>query len=208
MGKDVVISKALSWLLRHGAQSENLTIDKDGFVPLEEVLAHRRIKGTRASFEDVQRIVDTNDKKRFTLQKRDGRWFICANQGHSIANVNGHDLKLLSTREDLPTEIIHGTYLSKIPHIIASGGLSKMTRNHVHFASGVPKVDSDVISGMRNGCNALIYLDIDKILEQQEIKFYMSKNKVILSPGNKDGIVPTSLFLKVVKRSDNSPIAI
>ena len=38
-------SKALSWLLRHGAEKEGLAIRSDGFVRLAEILAHRSLRG-------------------------------------------------------------------------------------------------------------------------------------------------------------------
>lgn len=37
-GKDVAISKTLSWILRHGAVELGLTMGKDGYVPLSELL--------------------------------------------------------------------------------------------------------------------------------------------------------------------------
>ena len=37
-GKDVAISKSLSWILRHGAIELGLSMRSDGYVPLNEVL--------------------------------------------------------------------------------------------------------------------------------------------------------------------------
>ena len=57
-----------------------------------------------------------------------------------------------------------------------------MKRNHVHFAIGYPK-DDEVISGMRNTCDIFIEIDLPRALESG-MKWYISKNKVILSNGH------------------------
>jgi 2'-phosphotransferase len=43
-GREVQVSKALSWLLRHGAVEMGLSIRADGYVPLSEVLEVPTIK--------------------------------------------------------------------------------------------------------------------------------------------------------------------
>lgn len=43
--EDTDLSKALSWILRHGAEKEGLTIDTSGFVPLQEVIQYLKGKG-------------------------------------------------------------------------------------------------------------------------------------------------------------------
>ena len=64
--EDTDISKAMSWLLRHGAVKEKVTIDSSGYVPLEELIQYMRGKGHKNIDENViRKIVDTNDKKRF-----------------------------------------------------------------------------------------------------------------------------------------------
>jgi len=86
---DVQISKNLSWLLRHGAEKEKLTMDSAGFVPLSEVLAKQFYKSHHVTVEKIREIVDTNDKKRYELKAQkgpDGKevLYIRATQGHTI----------------------------------------------------------------------------------------------------------------------------
>lgn len=38
-GREVQVSKALSWILRHGAVELGLSLRSDGYVPVTEVLA-------------------------------------------------------------------------------------------------------------------------------------------------------------------------
>lgn len=69
-----------------------------------------------------------------------------------------------------------------------------MNRIHIHFANGLPS--DNVISGVRNNVEIVIYLNIIKALESN-LKFYRSPNGVILSPGNADGIIEPKFFSKV-----------
>lgn len=191
--RDIRISKALSYLLRHGAIKEKLNIDEYGYIGINEVLAHNRLKTYGATIEDIRRIVDDNDKQRFHIENEK----ICANQGHSI-KVNEDGMELL-TIENMPEEIYHGTYRKKLGLIINSGGLNKMTRNHIHFTSNC----NDSVSGIRKSANILIYIDILKCLDDGII-FYKSKNNVILSPGNDQGYIDVKYFKKIIDlKTDN-----
>ncbi|KAJ2120244.1 tRNA 2'-phosphotransferase, partial [Coemansia sp. RSA 788] len=62
---DVKLSKLLSYLLRHGAVKEGLTIRDDGSIALDELKKHKQLKSV--SFDRIKQIVDTNDKKRYML---------------------------------------------------------------------------------------------------------------------------------------------
>lgn len=70
-----------------------------------------------------------------------------------------------------------------------------MTRQHIHFATGLPG-DSGVISGMRKSADVLIYIDMNKALGDG-IKFFKSTNGVILTEGV-SGVLPTRYFARVV----------
>lgn len=90
----VQLSKALSYILRHGTAKEGLQVRPDGYVPLDAVLARPRVSkivmesGKPPAVDDVRQVVDSNDKKRFEMkQDEDGHWLIRAVQGHSLAQV-------------------------------------------------------------------------------------------------------------------------
>jgi RNA:NAD 2'-phosphotransferase (TPT1/KptA family) len=100
------------------------------------------------------------------------------------------------TVDTAPSVVIHGTYY-KVLDTIKKEGLCKMSRQHIHFAVGLPGEDG-VISGMRSSCQVVIYLDI-KAAMKDGIFFQQSKNNVILSPGIGDrGIIPSKYFSKIV----------
>lgn len=74
-------SKFISWLLRHGLNERSIKYDSEGYILLEELLKQPEMKDL--TIEDVQSIVDTNDKKRFTIKQENEQYYIRANQGHS-----------------------------------------------------------------------------------------------------------------------------
>ncbi len=72
-----------------------------------------------------------------------------------------------------------------------------MGRNHIHFAIGLPGKNG-VISGMRSTCEVVIEINMVKALFKNNIPFFISSNKVILSPGISDGSLPTNNFRTVL----------
>jgi len=202
--KDVLISKAMTQVLRHSAVKCGIHIRPDGYMTVEDLLKAKDVRKLSASLEDVQRIVKESDKQRFSIALLDDVWWVRANQGHSMGNVIQNDLifEQLALGSDLPTVCVHGTYLKHWPSIKQKGLLTS-GRNHVHFAPRVPG-DSTVISGMRTTSEVAIYLDIARALNAG-LALYRSANDVILSPGFA-GVVPTEFFEKVVRIKDGSVI--
>ncbi|RYG53572.1 RNA 2'-phosphotransferase [archaeon] len=96
---NVRVSKALSYFLRHAAASHGLHMSADGYVPLHEVLALPRLRGTTE--EQVRDIVAACPKQRFSLSTDEtGATLIRANQGHSLPTVDLDDDKMLTRVTD------------------------------------------------------------------------------------------------------------
>ncbi|KAL5008003.1 hypothetical protein ScPMuIL_013584 [Solemya velum] len=191
------LSKQLSFLLRHGAEKAGYKLMEGGFLYVDEILKRQQnLRNFRV--EDVEGVVKSNDKQRFTLEREDGsgRLKIRANQGHTL-EVKNLDLTPIRRKEDCPV-VVHGTYFSAW-NCIKMEGLCRMDRNHIHFAPGEPG-ESGVISGMRKSCEVMIYIDIEKAL-QDGYEFFRSSNNVILTAGDKDGILPPLYFERAVQRS-------
>ncbi|XP_027221764.1 tRNA 2'-phosphotransferase 1 isoform X1 [Penaeus vannamei] len=189
----VKTSKALSWLLRHGAAKEGLELLPGGWAKLDDVLKKPKFK--RVTVQDIEEVVISCPKQRFGLKEEDGVYYIKANQGHSI-QVEDPELTEI-TLEDRVLEVVHGTYYRHWPSI-KEQGLSRMNRTHIHFAPGLPG-DSAVISGMRTSCQLYIWINLPKALEDG-YKFYKSANNVILCPGNEEGFLPPKYFAKVTDK--------
>ncbi|KAG9284402.1 hypothetical protein G9A89_023659 [Geosiphon pyriformis] len=219
------LSKILAYILRHGAEKEGLHVRPDGFVSLDELLNLPKLRGK--SFADIKEAVQNNDKQRYKLVEEvselgGSKWFIRANQGHSI-QVEQLELVRITDPTLFP-QVIHGTYMTNWKSI-ESKGLSKMSRNHIHFANG-RWGDPNVKSGVRANCDLFIIVDLEKaiagkvdfifILNNNNrlylikknifvidgIEFFESANGVILSKGI-DGILSTKYFKKVEDISGN-----
>jgi len=152
------------------------------------------------TLSQIHEVVETNDKKRFSITTLDTssgpQEFIRANQGHTIKTIQV-DMQEITSAGEYPT-IIHGTHrtawglISEDPR-----GLSRMKRNHIHFATGMIG-EKGVISGMRFTCTVLIYVDLEKAL-RDGIKFFKSENGVVLTEGERgEGYLSKEYFKKVV----------
>jgi RNA:NAD 2'-phosphotransferase (TPT1/KptA family) len=206
------ISKSLSYILRHGAEKEGIEMGSDGFILLSDILAKPNFKGV--TIAQIESIVENNDKQRFKLETRinpktnQEALYIRANQGHTITNVKADellkpvtDISQLSSLWTVSPVMVHGTYKANWDPIKKTG-LSRMSRQHIHFAIGEPDKDQ-VISGMRKTCDIYIYVDIKKLLHDK-IPIYISDNNVLLSPGVGDtGIIPQTYFKKVIDVRQN-----
>lgn len=180
-----------------------LSIRSDGYALLSDVL-----EITKFTRDEISEVVASSDKKRFALTRIDGKEFIRANQGHSIS-VPDLELARIGSVEDIPKSenstqgvVVHGTD-AQAWKSIRKEGLSKMGRNHIHFAVGTPG-ESHVISGMRTSCKVLIYVDIEKAIADG-VSFFLSDNHVVLSPGNGDGLVETKYFKAVLDAKTGAP---
>ncbi|XP_070516865.1 tRNA 2'-phosphotransferase 1-like [Cardiocondyla obscurior] len=181
---DVILGRKLSYLLRHAALKEGLNIKPDGFVAVSELLGKSL---QRYTVDDIKRVVETNNKKRFTLKTINGVLEIKANQGHSIPEINELSLKVL---EHVEFDIVHGTFF-KYWMKIKTEGLSRMTRNFIHFAKGS--------TGLRQNAELFIYINFSKAKENGLV-FFESENNIVLCAGNAEGFIKTKYFLKAITR--------
>ncbi|VFV24342.1 trna 2-phosphotransferase 1-like [Lynx pardinus] len=195
LDRDVQLSKALSYALRHGALKLGLPMRADGFVPLDALLQLPQFCGFSA--EDVRRVVDTNQKQRFALQPGDPSTgpLIRANQGHSL-QVPELELMPLETPQALPLTLVHGTFWRHWPSILLKG-LSCRGRTHIHLAPGLPG-DPGVISGIRPNCEVAVFIDGPLALADG-VPFFRSANGVILTPGNADGFLLPKYFKEALQ---------
>ena len=158
-------SKTLSYLLRHNP--EDLDMDKNGWVMVDDVL-----KKLNITFKELEEIVETNDKKRFSFD--DTLTKIRANQGHSI------DVDVELKEVEPPEYLYHGTAPSYVHEILKSGGLSKMKRNHVHLSSD-EKTAFNVGKRHSKYLDPAIFIVDSEEMYKDGFKFYLSENGVWLT---------------------------
>lgn len=181
----------MSWFLRHGLTERKITYDDQGFVLLSDLLKQPEMKNI--TLDEVVKIVETNDKKRFSFKRENDQCYINALQGHSenIGKNISDDLVLTKIIEPLSL-CVHGTN-RRAWEIIKDVGLMPMGRKHIHLASGLAD-DKTVVSGMRQLSSVIIYIDMKKAMDRGKV-FYLSDNGVILTSDN----LEPDLFLRVDK---------
>ncbi|MPQ96020.1 RNA 2'-phosphotransferase [Thioclava sp. JE_KL1] len=142
-------SKFLARILRHKPEDIGVTLDAEGWVRIDLLLRAMKKAGrgmTRAQLEDL---VETNDKRRFTIQRDKIR----AAQGHSIPVDLGQ-------QPLLPPELLyHGTASQSLDAIFASG-LLPGGRRHVHL-SGDPSTAACV--GKRHGKPTVLQVEAGRM---------------------------------------------
>lgn len=195
------LSRRLASLLRHRAQNVKLRMRPDGFARLREVLALQMFADDAFTVEEVEGLVAYKDEKqRFQLATFGGEQWIRANQGHTIRTVQDDKLLVAITEDEEIPICVHGTYLFAWEGIMRDGGLSRMNRNHIHFAPRPPGADR-LISGMRSDCEVAIYISVARAMASG-IQFFRSANEVILTRGDEQGRLSACHFERAVRLAD------
>ncbi|KAF4978399.1 hypothetical protein FZEAL_5217 [Fusarium zealandicum] len=205
--REVQISRALSKLLRHQAANAGIQLDGEGFASLDSVLAWGPLRSLKVTLADVQSIVTSNDKQRYTLKPKPSLpttpsspadFMIRANQGHSIKLESSALLAPITLEAgNVPPRIVHGTFMYFWPRIVDAGGLKPMGRNHVHCSMGTP--EEGVVSGMRKDAELVVDIDVEASL-REGVKWWMSDNGVLLTEGDEQGILSSRFFKLVTGR--------
>ena len=176
------ISKYLSYILRHQPQSIGLTLDKNGWANIDELITKTTDFSLRLS--TIQYVVETNDKQRFSLNENATK--IRANQGHSL------EIDLALTAQQPPAVLYHGT----AKHFVVSiqeHGLKKQNRHHVHLSQHKDVANS---VGARHGKPIIFKLRTAAMIQDGFI-FYQSDNNVWLTD-----LVPAK-YLQLVEEEQN-----
>nr|WP_315033256.1 RNA 2'-phosphotransferase [uncultured Chryseobacterium sp.] len=162
------ISKFLSLILRHQPDIIGLTLDENGWAEIEELRVKSAKKGRHFSFEELDEVVETNNKKRFAFNEDKTK--IRASQGHSI------DIDLALKAVQPPDFLYHGTAEANISSIMTKG-IEKRTRQHVHLST-----DKETATkvGMRHGKPIILTIRTGT-MHQDGLAFYQSANGVWLT---------------------------
>ena len=177
MNKQLVeISKFLSFVLRHNPQAIGITLDAEGWVAVNDLLAAAARHGQSGTRQQVEEVVATNDKKRFSLSA-DGQ-LIRANQGHSVEV----DLGLLPVEP--PELLYHGT-VERFLDSIREKGLIRGNRHHVHLSA---ERETAMKVGQRRGRPVVLVVEASR-MQRDGHQFFQSENGVWLT----EAVPPTYL---------------
>lgn len=156
----VTKGKRLSYLLRH---DKEYSFDKHGWRDVSDL-----IKNHHYSMQELEEIVETNDKKRYEFS--DDKKKIRARQGHSI-NV---DVEL---EEKTPPDILYHGTATKFLESIYKNGINSGNRLFVHLSNDK---ETAVKVGSRHGNPYVLKIDANKMFNDGN-KFYLSNNDVWLT---------------------------
>jgi putative RNA 2'-phosphotransferase len=164
----VRVSKYLSKHLRHEPERLGLELAPGGWVGVDVLLEACARRGFPFSREELEEVVRSNDKQRFSFDETGGR--IRANQGHSV------EVDLQLERREAPPVLYHGTGGGSAEAILA-GGLLKMNRHHVHLSA-----DAETARrvGARHGRPVVFAVDAARMAAAGH-EFYVSANGVWLA---------------------------
>ena len=164
-----LMSKTISFALRHRPQDLGLVLDKEGWCTVQDLLAGLAAHGLPLTQPQLQDIVARSDKQRFALSSDGTR--IRANQGHTTKSVD-----LTFQKKHPPAVLYHGTIERFLPAIFKSG-LSPMKRHHVHLSGDI--ASATAVGGRRGEAVILEVRAGDLALAGQD--FFLSDNGVWLT---------------------------
>lgn len=161
-------SKFLSLVLRHKPEEIGLQLDKHGWVRVDDLLRKLKKANRKLSRDELTQLVESNDKKRFTLSDDGQR--IRAAQGHSV------DVDLGLEPQRPPDELYHGTASANLDAIF-SDGLNPGRRKQVHLS-----LDPDTAErvGQRHGKPVVLRVEAQRMFEDG-FDFFRSDNGVWLT---------------------------
>jgi putative RNA 2'-phosphotransferase len=161
------LSKFLSLVLRHNPSVVDVSLDPGGWIDVDELVAAVREQRRGVTRADIERVVATNDKQRFTLDLTTNR--IRANQGHSLAVDLG-----LPCRQP-PAVLFHGTVSGSVARIRREG-LQRRSRHAVHLS---PDQTTARRVGARRGRPVVLRVDAAR-MHADGYEFSVSDNGVWL----------------------------
>lgn len=166
--ESIKLSKFLSLVLRHQPELIGIVLDEQGWVAVRELKKKAAAHGNTFSLEELEFVVETNSKKRFSLS--DDKRKIRASQGHSIAIDLGYE------PQTPPGILYHGTATQFVEAILKSG-LDKRKRTHVHLS---PDKDTAIKVGQRHGKAVILEVAAGQMHAVRHL-FFLSENGVWLT---------------------------
>lgn len=166
--ESVHISKFLSLVLRHRPEVIGIALDAEGWAEVDELLAAAARHGRSITRQQLEEVVATNDKKRFSFSLDGLR--IRANQGHSV------DVDLGLVPIEPPELLYHGT-VDRFLDSIRRKGLVRGKRHHVHLS---PDRETAVRVGQRRGRPVVLIVEAGR-MHCDGHAFFRSENGVWLT---------------------------
>jgi putative RNA 2'-phosphotransferase len=175
----VRLSKTLSYILRHAPGEFGLSLDEEGFVPVEDLLKaleeHTVYRGLTG--EDLEDLLKAEKKRRYEITA--GK--IRALYGHSIKRIT-------KPPAEPPDALYHGTSPGTAERILKYG-LRPMGRKYVHLSTDVETALE--VGGRRSKNPVVLVIDAGRAW-RDGVQFYRGNENTWLS----DPIGPEYISVK------------
>lgn len=163
------LSKEVSYALRHAPWEYELELDKNGWVPVNQLLQafHQSTEWQNVELEDLKVMIEASEKKRHEIKK------------NSIRALYGHSVPMKIVKEEAipPKFLYHGT-AHKFLFYIEKNGLSPMSRQYVHLSEDIETAN---LVGKRKDGNPIILMINTENARAKGINFYLGNEKVWLA---------------------------
>jgi len=179
-------SKFLSYVLRHEPQAIGLTLDSEGWADIAALIEGARQTGHTLDCDLIQQVVDTSDKKRFTISEDGLR--IRAAQGHSTKTV------AITYPEKVPPEFLYHGTATRFLESILKEGLRPGERHYVHLSQDEQTATA---GGQRYGKPIVLKIEALR-MRQQGFKFFLADNGVWLTSQVPPEFLSTHLYQEPV----------
>jgi putative RNA 2'-phosphotransferase len=164
----VSASKFMSLVLRHQPEAIGLSLDAEGWAPIDELVRLSSTSRSPLSTDLVHEVVRTSDKQRFRVSEDGLR--IRASQGHSV------EVDLALPPSEPPDVLFHGTATRFLASIMAEG-LRPGSRQHVHLSADEATA---VRVGERHG-KPVVLVVAARAMHEAGHTFFVSDNGVWLT---------------------------
>lgn len=158
----------MSYVLRHEPESIGLSLDREGWADIAELIAGAARGGQTLDEMLIHAVVKTSDKKRFAISADGLR--IRAVQGHSTDSVN------IAFTEKQPPEILYHGTASRFIESIMREGLKPGQRQYVHLSMETGTAES---VGKRYGAPVILRVRSGD-MHDKGFKFFQAENGVWL----------------------------
>ena len=163
------LSKEISYALRHAPQEYGLTLDEQGWGPVESLIntLKKRERYSDLTVQDIAKMIQASEKKRHELV------------GDRIRALYGHSTeeKIKKDAVQPPDVLYHGTVHKFLGKILEQGLISK-DRQYVHLSQDR---ETAITVGKRRDENPAV-LCIDAVAAWKDgIKFYHGSETIWLA---------------------------
>lgn len=163
------LSKTLAYILRHHPENFDITLDKDGFAGLGDLVTainNKKKLDTEITQDDLVFVEKHDEKQRFQIV------------GGKMRALYGHTNGIETIKEpsEPPEFLYHGTS-QKAAEEIKKHGLKSMSRVFVHLSTDI---ETAVAVGKRRDDNPVVFKILAKKAYEIGVAFYKATDKIWL----------------------------